>query len=115
MSESVQVYRGETDNKGNSNKVYVGTAVVTFAWSGTRKVGSFSGRGAKAEHAESYSSTATVFADVGEDIRSRDRIVRSNGDRYYVAGVSTWGEDNMFGYDENIDGVQVFMVESVNG
>lgn len=57
---------------------------------------------------------AQVYAVYGTDLRARDRIQRSNGERYMVVGPPAWWKPNMplevFG-----SSWVVFRVEVMNG
>lgn len=111
VTETVQVKRGGTDRMGVPNKSAHGTAEVVFAWgAGSRSVGSFSRKG---ERGESAAITGQIYVARGEDLKARDRIVRSNGEEYVIVGHALWDQDDPFGgYDF---GWMVFQVESYNG
>lgn len=103
--ETVTVYRGDTDRKGNVSKDAHGQVGVVFAW-GTPSRSSD-------ERVESAEFSAQVFAPKGTDLRARDRIQRSNGERYSVVGHPQWDEPSeleVFDY-----AWVVFQVESMNG
>lgn len=85
-SESVTVYRGDTDRKGNPNKTPLGTVDVVFGWGG---VSLSNGRFDRQESAE---SSPEVYVRVGADLRARDRIQRANGERYAVVGHGLWDQ-----------------------
>lgn len=105
--ETVTVYRGETDRKGNATKSAAGSVGVVFSWSAaSMNQGDFGRR-------ESSDSSPEVFTPRGADLRARDRIERSNGERYAVLGHPMWwqpGGVEVFG-SEWI----VFKVEAING
>jgi hypothetical protein len=105
--ETVTVYRGDTDRKGNPNKSANGTVGVVFAWGGvSQSMGRF-------DRQESAEFSPEVYAPLGVDLRARDRIQRANGERYAVVGHGCWDQPG---------GVEVFgsrwvsfQVEAVNG
>lgn len=105
--ETVAVFRGEVDRKGNATKVAAGTVDVAFAWGGvSRTMGRF-------DRQESAEHSPEVYVRKGADLRARDRIQRSNGERYSVVGPALWNQPNeveVFG-----DVWVVFEVESMNG
>lgn len=107
--ETVTVYRGGTDRKGNVSKEPSGTARVAFGWGSASRDVKFPG-----EREDSADVTAQVFVPAGVDVRSRDRLQRSNGERYAVIGHAMWGGQTntmeVFG-----SGWVVFEVEAMNG
>lgn len=106
--ETVTVFRGGTDRKGNVNKEPSGTVGVVFGWGGASSSAGFPG-----DRDESSSVSAQVYVPVGADVRSRDRLERANGERYAVIGHAMWGQPtglNVFGSEW-----AVFEVESMNG
>lgn len=108
--ETVTVFRGSTDNKGNVNKAAHGAVEVAFAWGEPNRVG---GGSAVSDRQESASMDAQVFAVRGTDLRARDRIQRSNGERYMVVGPPAWWQPN----ELEVFGASwvVFQVEVMNG
>lgn len=110
--ESVTVYRGDTDRKGNVIKESHGTVDVAFAWGTSgRSAGRFSS--STDDRQETADITSQVYALKGTDLRSRDRIERSNGERYAVVGHPLWEGPNeleVFG-----QAWVVFQVEAMNG
>ena len=103
--ESVTVYRGETDRKGNVNKEPHGSINVVFGWGSLSR--------SRSDYQESADTTPQVFAAVGTDLRARDRIERSNGERYSVIGHPLWWQPNEL---EVFDTVWVvFQLEAMNG
>lgn len=110
--ETVTVYRGGTDRKGNVDKAAAGSVAVAFAWGASgRSTGRFAS--SSDERQESADITSQVFAPKGTDLRARDRIERSNGERYAVVGHPLWWQPNeleVFG-----DVWVVFQVEAMNG
>lgn len=109
--ETVTVYRGETDRKGNTNKGSHGSIGVAFAW-GTS--GKSTGRFTSAEdRQESADITSQVYAVRGTDLRARDRIERSNGERYSVVGHPLWWQPNELEVFGSV--WVVFQVEAMNG
>lgn len=106
--ETVTVYRGGTDRKGNVDKQPYGTVGVVFGWGGASTTAGFPG-----SREESTAFSAQVYAQKGADLRARDRIERSNNERYAILGHPMWLQPNgieVFG-SEWI----VFEVESMNG
>lgn len=105
--ETVTVYRGDTDRKGNPNKTPHGSADVVFGWGGmSPSMGRF-------DRQESAETSPEIFAPVGVDIRARDRIQRANGERYAVVGHALWdqpGGPEVFGCRW-----VAFQVEAMNG
>ncbi|AXH67816.1 head-tail adaptor [Mycobacterium phage Bromden] len=108
--ETLTVYRGATDNRGNPNKQVHGTVKGVFAWgpgTSTNKFGrdrNFKG--------ESSSLTAELYVKRGADLKARDRIERANGEQYSVVGHASWDQGHPFdGFDF---GYMVFQVEAVN-
>lgn len=104
--ETVTVLRGDTDRKGNPSKSASGTAGVVFSWGGlTLSQGEF-------RRQESAESSPEVFAPKGVDIRARDRLQRSNGERYAVVGHAMWDSPGL-----DVFGSEwvVFQVEAING
>jgi hypothetical protein len=110
--ESVTVYRGDTDRKGNVNKTSTGRFDVAFAWGTSgRSTGRFDT--SSNERQESADITSQIYVPKGTDIQPRDRIERDNGERYSVIGHPLWWQPNeleVFGYVW-----VVFQVEAMNG
>lgn len=103
--ETVSVFRGDTDRKGNPSKEPVGSVGVVFAWGG---MSASSGRFDRQESAE---TSPQVFVPAGVDVRARDRLQRGNGERYAVVGHPMWEQSiEVFG-----DRWMVFQVEAMNG
>lgn len=105
--ETVLVFRGETDRKGNPNKTPNGSVQALFAWASmTAENGEF-------DRQESASVSPQVFVVKGSDVKARDRIERSNGERYAVVGHAMWdqsAEMEVFGQSWI-----VFQLEAING
>lgn len=111
VTETVQVFRGDTDKYGNPNKTPHGTAQVVFAWGSGRSSGARY-RPSRAKD-ESTVMTAEIYVQRGTDLKARDRIVRSNGEKYAVVGHQLWDQvEPLSGYDF---GWMSFQVESANG
>ncbi|SHT52912.1 Uncharacterised protein [Mycobacteroides abscessus subsp. abscessus] len=111
VTETVQVFRGDTDKYGNPNKTPHGTAQVVFAWGSGKQSGRF--RGTRSGRDEATVITAELFVARGTDLKARDRIVRSNGEKYAVVGHQMWDQvEPLSGYDF---GWMSFQVESANG
>lgn len=110
--ETVSVYRGGVDRKGNVDKSAHGTVDVAFAWGTSgRSTGRFAS--SSDERQESADITSQVYVLKGTDLRARDRIERSNGERYAVIGHPLWWQPNEL---EVFGGVWVvFQVEAMNG
>jgi hypothetical protein len=109
--ETVTVYRGDTDRKGNVTKNSSGTVSVAFAWGTSgRSTGRFDSSN---ERQESADITSQIYVPKGVDVQPRDRIERSNGERYSVIGHPLWWQPNEL---EVFGGVWVvFQVEAMNG
>jgi hypothetical protein len=103
--ESVTVYRGDTDRKGNVSKAASGSVDVAFGWGGLSR--------SRSDYQESADTSPQIYAVRGTDIQARDRIERSNGERYSVIGHPLWWQPNeleVFGFVW-----VVFQVEAMNG
>lgn len=110
VTETVRVLRGDTDKYGNPNKNASGTAEVVFAWGAGRRADRFQITRGKDE---ATTITAQIYCARGTDLKARDRIVRSNGEKYAVVGHQSWDQnDPLSGYDF---GWMTFQVESANG
>ena len=110
VTETVTVYRGDTDNRGNPNKTVHGTVHGVFAWGSGRSSGRFSG-GAK--RSEGAVISAEFYVPRGTDLKARDRVLRSNGEKYAVVGHGLWDQiEPLGGYDF---GWVAFQLESANG
>lgn len=111
ISESVTVYRGDTDKYGNPTKAPHGSVSGVFAW-GT---GSSSYR-AFPDHAgkrESTRAIADLYVPRGTDLTARDRIKRANRDEYVVVGNPLWDQPHpVTGHNF---GWMVFQVEAISG
>lgn len=103
--ETVSVFRGDTDRRGNPVKVPTGSVGVVFAWGGVSR--------SSAERRESAESNPEIYAPAGVDLRARDRIVRSNGQRFAVVGGPLW--DQPGGFEVFGSAWVAFEVELVNG
>lgn len=102
ISETVDVFRGDMDRKGNGSKAPVASVEVVFAWGGVSR---------NDVRGDSADSDAQIFVRSGVDVRARDRIQRANGERYAVVGHSMWDSAlEVFG-----DSWKLFEVESANG
>ena len=105
--ETVTVFRGDTDRKGNSVKEPAGTVDAVFAWGGvSRTMGEF-------DRQESAEHTPEVYVRQGADVRARDRLERANGERYSVVGNALWNQ--LGGVEVFGDVWKVFELESMNG
>lgn len=105
--ETVFLFRGDTDRKGNAVKDAVGTVDVLIAWA---QRSASSGR---FDRAESAVVAPEMYVPKGSDVRARDRIERSNGERFAVVGRPVWdgpSEVEVFG-----GAWMVFHLESING
>lgn len=105
--ESVTVYRGDTDRKGNPNKTPLGVVQAVFASSG------MSASNGQFDRQESATSSPQVFVVKGANVKARDRLERANGERYAVIGHPMWDSPNeleVFG-----EVWVVFDVEALNG
>lgn len=110
VTETVQVFRGDTDKYGNPNKTPHGTAQVVFAWGSGRRADRFQSSRGKDEAA---TVSVQLFVERGTDLKARDRIVRSNGEKYAVVGHQMWDQvEPHGGYDF---GWMIFNAESANG
>lgn len=105
------VHRGDTDRKGNVNKEPAGVVDVAFAWGASgRSTGRFT---SSDDRQESADITSQVYVVKGTDVRARDRIERSNGERYAVIGHPLWWQPNELEVFGNV--WVVFQVEAMNG
>lgn len=106
--ESVTVYRGGTDRKGNVTKEAVGEVEVAFDWGSgmSRSFGDF-------DRAESASVAPHIYVGKGVDLRARDRIQRVNGERYSVVGHASWEQPHEVSVFGNV--WVCFKLESMNG
>lgn len=106
-TETVTVFRGDTDRKGNPNKTPSGTVDVVFAWGGmSLSMGRF-------DRQESAENSSEVYVRRGSDLRARDRIQRANGERYAVVGHGLW--DQPGGLEVFGSSWVAFEVEAING
>ena len=106
-TETVTVFRGDTDRKGNPNKSPNGTVDVVFSSGGVSlSMGRF-------DRQESSETSPEVFVPKGSDLRARDRIERSNGERYAVLGHPMWWQPNELEVFGRV--WVVFSVEAING
>lgn len=87
-TETLTVYRGETDRYGNPNKTELGTVQGVFAWGTTNATVPDGGRG------ESASTDAELFVPKDADLKAKDRVKRSNGDTYRVVGGPQWDQNH---------------------
>lgn len=102
ISETVEVYRGDVDRRGNGSKGLVSSVDVVFSWGDASR---------NSVRGDSADFGPQIFVRSGADLRARDRIQRANGERYAVVGHSMWDSAlEVFG-----DSWMVFEVESVNG
>jgi hypothetical protein len=109
--EPVTVIRGENDRKGNANRTPQAVVDVAFAWGTSgRSTGRYTSSNDRQESAD---ITSQVYVPYGEDVRARDRIERSNGERYSVIGHPLWWQPN----ELEVFGSRwvVFQVEAMNG
>lgn len=101
------MYRGDTDRKGNPNKIPNGSVEVVFSWGGmARSGGSF-------DRQESATDSPQVFVAKGSDVRARDRLERGNGERYAVVGHPMWEQPDELDVFGQV--WVVFDVEATNG
>lgn len=106
--ETVTVYRGGTDRKGNVDKQPNGRVGVVFGWGSASIASGFPG-----DREDSTAFSAQVYVQRGADLQARDRIQRDNGERYAILGHPMWWQPNtleVFGSEW-----VVFEVESMNG
>lgn len=101
------MFRGGNDRKGNATKTSAGTVDVVFAWGGvSRTMGRF-------DRQESAEHSPEMYVPAGADVRARDRVERSNGERYSVVGTALWNQPG--GVEVFGDVWVVFELESMNG
>lgn len=105
--ETVSVYRGDTDRKGNAVKEPHGEVSVAFAWGGMSRSNGRFGR------EDSSETSPLIYVEKGSDLRARDRVQRSNGERYSVVGHPLWEQPNELSVFGRV--WVVFQVESLNG
>lgn len=104
-TESLTVYRGDTDKYGNPTKQEHGTVQGVLVWGTTQPSTPVGERG------ESASTGAELYVAKGTDLRAKDRVKRANGDTYRVIGGAQWDQPHpVTGRDF---GWQVFRLESV--
>lgn len=108
ISETLTVFRGNSDKYGNPNKQPHGTIQGLIGWGSSRGPRYTDLRG------ESNKISATLFVRKGTDVKVRDRIVRSNGQEFIVGPVM-WDEPEPFGGDLFLDEDVVHQLESGNG
>lgn len=108
ISETLVVYRGGPDKYGNPDGKVNGTIQGLIGWGFSRGPRFTDLRG------ESNKVQATLFVRKGTDVKVRDRIVRSDGQKF-VVGPVMWDQDEPFGGDPFLDEDVVHQLESVNG
>jgi len=86
VTETLTVYRGDTDKYGNPNKQDHGTVQGVFAWGTTQPTTPVGGRG------EDVRTGAELWTPKGTDLRAKDRVKRANGDTYRVVGRAQWDQ-----------------------
>ncbi|MCA2256664.1 hypothetical protein JF710_26105 [Mycobacterium intracellulare] len=111
ITESVEVYRGDTDKYGNPTKALHGTVSGVFAWgTGSSSYRAFPDRAGKRE---STRAIADLYVPRGTDLKTRDRVKRANGDEYAVVGRPLWDQPHpMTGHNFSW---MVFQVEAISG
>jgi hypothetical protein len=88
VTETLTVYRGDTDKYGNPNKTDHGTVLGVLSWGITQPSSPVGGRG------EGASTGAELWVAKGTDLRARDRVKRANGDTYRVVGGAQWDQNH---------------------
>lgn len=88
ITETLTVYRGETDRYGNPNKSEHGTVQGVVSWGTATSAEPLSGRG------ETARTVAELFVSKGTDLRAKDRVKRANGDEYRVVGGAQWDQNH---------------------
>lgn len=86
ITETLTVYRGDTDKYGNANKQEHGTVQGVLAWGTTNPSEPPGGRG------ENASTGAELYVPKDADLKARDRVERANGDSYRVVGGAQWDQ-----------------------
>ncbi|RUP29750.1 MAG: hypothetical protein EKK51_18805 [Mycolicibacterium sp.] len=93
VTETLSVYRGDTDKYGNADKQLNGTIQGVVSW------GQYARNGEKMR-AESASVSVELFVKRGTDLKPRDRVVRADGQVFMVVGGSMWDQLHpMTGFD----------------
>ena len=85
-TETLTVYRGDTDKYGNPNKQDHGTVQGVLAWGTTQPTTPIGGRG------EDASTGAELYVAKGADLKAKDRVKRANGDLYRVIRQAQWDQ-----------------------
>lgn len=111
ITETLTIYRGDTDKMGNPNKAEHGTIEGIIVWG----PGAYSSR-ARPDNAlkgESRSLQIELYAERGADLKPRDRIKRANGQSFSVLAGPMWDQSQpQTGHNF---GWMVFQVETVSG
>lgn len=110
ITETVAVFRGDTDQYGNPHKEPHGTVEGVFAWgAGSSSYRAFPDRAGKRE---SSRVVADLYVPRATDLRARDRIRRANGEEYAVTSRALWDQPQpQTGHDF---GWMVFQVEAIS-
>lgn len=109
-TETVTVDRGETDKTGKRTSEGTHNVEAIFGWSSGRANTRFRSRDGRQE---SFSLMAEMYVRRGADVQARDRIIRSNGEKYVVSGHSLW--DQVHPHTGRDFGWMMFQLESANG
>lgn len=109
ITETLTVSRGKTDSMSKRTNTPHSVQGVLAWGTGSRSTGRFN---SDLGNKESSSMTAQLYVRRGSDVKARDRIIRSNGEKYSVVGHSLWDQRNpLTGHDM---GWAVFQLESAN-
>lgn len=105
ITETLTVERGATDRMGNRTIEGTHTIQGVIAW------GTYSRR--DGVRGESAKGDAELYAASNVDLRARDRITRSNGQKFAVVAGPQWDQPHpLTGHDY---GLCVFTLETVTG
>ena len=105
ITETLRVYRGQTDKVGNPNKSAHHTIQGVFGWGTGGSTARFQSSN---ERQESATLTTELYVGRGEDLKQRDRIKRADGTWYSVTGHAMWDQPNpLTGTDFGMKAYQV--------
>lgn len=104
ITETLTVSRGSTDKMSKRTTDATHSVEGVFSWGRYRS--DWDGR-------ESAATTTELYVERGADVKARDRIARTNGEKYVVVGHPMWDQGQpQTGHDF---GYMVVQLESANG
>lgn len=105
ITETLQVFRGDTDKHGNANKTAHHVIQGVFSWGTGTTSARFRGSN---ERQESATLTVELYVPRSVDLKQRDRVKRANGDWYSVVGHAMYDQPSpMTGTDFGFKAYQV--------